>query len=209
VVLRQALVLGLKLRATSRNPTAAARATPGAEWVAADVTDPASLDAAMRGIDVVISAVATVSPLGRNKPEQVDYVGIANLARAAKAAGVRRIVAITSSVSGRKGGLFNLLFNDILIWKGKGEQALIESGLEYVIVGPAGMNDEPGGRKRILMQPRSQYVRGSAVTREDTATVCLAAAVLPAAANRVFSVSNQDAPAEANWRDAFAQLPRS
>ena len=67
----------------------AARATPGAHWVAADVTDRASLG----GIDVLISAVATASPLGRNKPERVDYLGNLNLARAAKAAGVRRIAA--------------------------------------------------------------------------------------------------------------------
>jgi len=209
VVLRQMLDLGLEVRATSRDPVAAARATPGAQWVSADVTDPGSLGAALQGIEVVVSAVATSSPLGRNKPEKVDYVGNLNLARAARAAGVRRIVAITSSVSGREGGLFNLVLNNVLVWKGKGERALIESGLEYVIVGPAGMNDEPGGRKRILLQPRAAYVRGSAVTREDTATVCLAAAVLPGAANRVFSVSNEDAPADPAWSDAFAQMPRA
>ena len=208
VVLRQMLDLGLEVRATSRDPVAAARATPGAQWVSADVTDPGSLGAALQGIEVVVSAVATSSPLGRNKPEKVDYVGNLNLARAARAAGVRRIVAITSSVSGREGGLFNLVLNNVLVWKGKGERALIDSGLEYVIVGPAGMNDQPGGVQRILLQPRAEYVRGSSVTRDDTATVCIAAAALPEAANRVFSVSNQAAPADASWRAAFAQMPR-
>ena len=33
VVLRQMLDLGLEVRATSRDPVAAARATPGAQWV--------------------------------------------------------------------------------------------------------------------------------------------------------------------------------
>jgi uncharacterized protein YbjT (DUF2867 family) len=208
VVLRQLLQLGVAVRATSRDPAAAAKATPGAEWVAADVTDAGSLEAAMRGIDVASSAVATASPLGRNKPERVDYLGNVNFARAARAAGVKRIVAITSSVSGREGGLFNLLLNNVLVWKGKGERALIDSGLEYVIVGPAGMNDEPGGVKRIVLQPRADYVRGSSVTRDETASVCIAAAALPEAANRVFSVSNQAAPADDAWRAAFAQMPR-
>jgi uncharacterized protein YbjT (DUF2867 family) len=207
VVLKQLVELGLKVRATSRDPAAAAaKHGKGAEWVAADITDPASLGAALQGVHVVISAVATSSPVGRNKPEKVDYLGNVNLARAAKAAGVRRIVAITSSVSGRTGGLFNLLLNNVLVWKGKGEQALMDSGLEYVIVGPAGMNNEPGGTKRIRLQPRAEYVRGSAVTREDTAA-CIAAAGLPQAANRVFSVSNEDAPADTAWHDALGRMP--
>lgn len=207
-VLRALGAAGQQVRATSRN------AGPGRgqngdwhEWVRADVTDPGSLVAPMAGIDIVISAAATARPFGRNRPEMVDYEGTVNLVNAARAAGVRRVVLITSSVSGRKGGLFNLIGRNVLVWKGRAEEALIRSGLEYVIVGPARMNDEPGGSRRIRLIPRADYRPGMTVTREDLAAVVAAVAGLPAASNRTFSVINAEGPADLAWQATLASMP--
>ncbi len=208
VVLSLARDLGLTVRATSRDP-AAARAThgDGVEWVAADVTDPASLAAATRGVDVVISAVATAKPFGANRPELVDYEGTRNLVAAARAAGARRFVIITSSSSGKRRHFLNYIGGNVLIWKGRAEDELAASGLEYVVVGPARMNDEPGATRSIRLIPRADYRPGMTVTRADTAIAVLTAAGLPAAANRSFTVCNGDGPATAGWRDQFAALP--
>jgi hypothetical protein len=121
--------------------------------------------------------------------------------------GARRLVRITSWVSGREGGLMNLIGRNVLVWKGKAEQALFESGLEYVVVGPARMTTQPGGARRIRVLARADYRAGMMVTREDLATVVIGAAGLPQAANRSFSVINEDAPADGSWRDALAQMP--
>jgi uncharacterized protein YbjT (DUF2867 family) len=146
-------------------------------------------------------------PIGGNRPEKVDYEGTINLAKAARAAGARRFVIITSSSSGRTGGLMNMIGGDVLVWKGKAEEALIDSGVEYVIVGPARMTGEPGGRKRIRLIPRSQYVRSMTVTREDLASVVIGVAALPQAANRAFSVINTDEPADGAWQRDLESLP--
>jgi uncharacterized protein YbjT (DUF2867 family) len=200
--------LGLRVRATSRSVGAAGRKLGSQhEWVRADVTDPASLTAPMTGIDIVISAAATARPFGSNRPEQVDYEGTRNLIRAAQAAGVRRFVIITSSVSGRQGGLINLIGRNVLVWKGRAEEALIASGLEYVIVGPARINADPGGRRQIRLIPRAEYRPGLLVTREDLAAVVAAVAALPAAANRTFSVINADGPADLAWQATLASMP--
>jgi len=207
-VLRALDSAGIQVRATSRDPAAARRLHAGShEWVRADVTDPASLAAPMAGVDVVISAAATARPFGRNRPERVDYEGTVNLVNAARAAGVRRLVLITSSVSGRKGGLFNLIGNNVLVWKGRAEEALIGSGLEYVIVGPARINVEAGGRRAIRLIPRAGYRPGMAVTRDDLAAVVAAVAGLPGAANRTFSVINADGPADLAWQSSLAAMP--
>ena len=209
-VLGQLLALGLDVRAMSRaagRSATARKPAPGKlEWVLGDVTQPGTLGRALEGIDVVISAVAG-KPFGGPPPEVVDYQGTANLASAAYAAGVRRFVIITSSGSGREGGLINFIGRNVLVWKGKAEDALRGSGLEYVIVGPARMTREPGGTRRIRLIPRDQYVRTMQVTRDDLASVVMGAAGLPDAANRVFSVINVDGPADGSWRDDLARLP--
>ena len=209
VVLRQLAALGVQVRAMTRDPEAARRDIgAGFDWVAGDVTRPETLPGALQDVDVVISAVATAMPVGANRPEEVDYLGTVNLSRAAKAAGATRFVIITSSVSGKKDHFLNYIGGNVLIWKKRAEEALMASGLEYVIVGPTGMNDDPGGRKPIRLFPRARYQPGMAITREDLATVVIAAAVLPAAANRTFSVANGTAPATAAWTRSFGALPR-
>lgn len=211
-VLKQLVALGLAVRALSRQSGRAAThgaTAPGKlEWVQGDVTRPDTLGRILDGIDVVISAVAG-KPFGGPPPEVVDYQGTANLADAARVAGVRRFVIITSSGSGRQGGLINFIGRNVLVWKGKAEDALRESGLEYVIVGPARMTDQPGGTKRIRLIPRDQYVRTMKVARADLASVVIGAAGLPDAANRAFSAINVDEPADGAWRDDFARLPSS
>jgi uncharacterized protein YbjT (DUF2867 family) len=209
-VLQQLVTLGFAVRALSRQsgrPAAHGATAPGeVDWVQGDVTQPGTLGRILDGIDVVISAVAG-KPFGGPSPEVVDYQGTANLAAAARVAGVHRFVIITSSGSGRQGGLINFIGRNVLVWKGKAEEALRGSGLEYVIVGPARLTDGPGGTQRIRLIPRDQYDRAMTLTRADLASVVIGAAGLPGAANRAFSAINVAGPADDAWREDFARLP--
>lgn len=206
-VREQLTALGVSVRAMSRDgQKARAKYGDTHEWVSADVTKPETLGPVLEGVDVVIWAVATMSPWGGNRPEMVDYQGMVNMATAAKAAGVRRMVMITSSVSGSEDSLLNWV-GDMIIWKGKGEEAVMDSGLEYVVVGPSAIESEPGGSAPIKMIPRSDYERGQTITLGDLASVVIAAAALPEAANRVFSVNNGEGPADLEWQAQFATLP--
>ena len=200
--------LGLDVRAMSRS-VEDAKEEFGAQydWVEADVTDPASLAAAVQDVDIVISAVATAMPFGGNRSEKVDYEGTVNLSRAAKAAGATRFVIITSSNSGVEDHFLNTIGGNVLIWKGKAEEALVDSGLEYVVLAPAGIDDKPGGTTQIALIPRSEYESGMFIGREDMAAVAIAAAGHPDAANRVFTATNLDGPASMAWLDRFADLP--
>ena len=207
-VLKHLAALGVDVRAMSRNIDKAKKEFGDQyDWVQADVTKPETLGAAADGVDIVISAVATAMPLGKNKSERVDFEGTVNLATAAKKAGARRFVIITSSSSGVKDHFLNVIGNNVLIWKGKAEQALVDSGLEYVVVGPAGIDDRPGGQNAIRLIPREEYERGMVIGREDLAAVVVAAAGLPAASGRVFTATGSEAPASNDWLDSFETLP--
>ncbi len=210
-ILEQLLAARIPVRAMSRKsvagyPSAGVPLAGNPEWIQADVTQPATLGRAVAGIDVIISAVATARPFGANRPERVDFEGTLNLITAAKSAGVRRLVIITSSVSGKRGGLLNLLARNVLVWKGAAEECLVRSGLEYVIVGPAWINDEAGDVKAVELIARRDYRRGMAITRADLASVVIACAAEPEAANRAFTVIN-GAGDPAPWQPLLRAMP--
>lgn len=81
---------GIAVRAMSRKG-APADALPGAEWVRGDLMDPASLDRALEGVDVVVS-----SANGYMKESiEIDFAGNRNLIEAAARAGITRFVFLS------------------------------------------------------------------------------------------------------------------
>lgn len=118
-VVAQLLSAGEKVRAMTRNP-GKARLDSRVEVVRGDFEDPASLAEAVRGVDRVFSL--TLGP--RTGPHEK------NLAEAAKAAAVRRIVKL--SAMGGDGETKN----DIRKWHDEGEQAIRETGIPLTVLHP-------------------------------------------------------------------------
>ena len=207
VILQQLRELGVTVRAMTRN-AASARTRFGGDidWVEADVTRPESLAAAVQGVDIVISAVATAEAEGPNRPEMVDYHGNRNLATAALEAGATRFVIITTSIIDYEDHFLNSI-GQMLTYKHLAEQFLMQSGLEYVVVGPAGIEWSDGGQANIELRPRAEYRMGQRIASGDLASVVIASAALPEAANRVFSVANGTQPAGGDWQRQFSLMP--
>jgi NADH dehydrogenase len=100
-----------------------------------DVREPATLAAAMRGIDIVINAVQFPgSPIENRRKgytfEEVDLKGTRNQVDAAKAAGVRRFVYI-SGVGAAKDAEKHWFR-----YKWEAEDYVEKSGLEWVVLRP-------------------------------------------------------------------------
>ena len=100
-------------------------------FVSPDLTEPASLAAACRGVEVVVSATHAMLGRGRYRSERVDDAGQRALIDAAKAAGVRHFVY--TSVLGASPD------HPVDFWrtKFKVEQHLKASGLSWTILRPA------------------------------------------------------------------------
>jgi uncharacterized protein YbjT (DUF2867 family) len=73
--------------------------------------------------------------------------------------------------------------------KAEADAALMASGLEFTIVRPGGLTDDPGtGRVEAAESLGRSGARGRSITRADTAAVLLAVLDTPSTIGRTFEV---------------------
>jgi uncharacterized protein YbjT (DUF2867 family) len=155
------------------------------ELVQGDIRQIDTLHEAARDVKIVICATGTRSAEGANDPQAVDYEGVRNLVNAAKGAGVQHFLLVSSlGVTQENHPLNN--FGRVLEWKKKGEDALRASGLDYTIIRPGGLTDEPGGQ-RALKLDQGDKISGR-VSRADVADISLQALTHPNARNVTFEL---------------------
>lgn len=101
------------------------------------------LDTALAGCDAVVFAAGAGPGSGAARKESVDYGAAVRLIEAARRTGTRRYVMISASgadpdASGED------VFSVYLRAKGRADRELASSGLDFTIVKPVGLTDEPG-----------------------------------------------------------------
>jgi len=119
-VVRQLAAKGTRVRALVRNPDKAKSFPgPGVETVVADLEKPATLDAALKGVDKVY-LVSSVDP----------RVGLlhGNLIESAKRAGVKQVVRLSAFGASAHSPV------QFLKWHGEVDERLSRSGLSYAIL---------------------------------------------------------------------------
>jgi NADH dehydrogenase len=122
--------LGHRVRVLTRDPSRARqRLGDTAEFVLGNASTPQTLEAAMAGVDAVISAMTGFGPGGPG-PKAVDLEGNLNLIRAAESAGVRRFVLVSMYGAGPDHPM------ELARMKHRAEAAVRASRLEWVIVRP-------------------------------------------------------------------------
>ena len=143
---------GYTVFAMSRDPQRAKENSDGEyEWVFGDVRDTATLRAAIAGADYVICSIGGSRNDPTNGAEQVDYGGVRNLVDAAVEADIEKFVLISSAGITHEDHFLNKFFNNVLIWKGKGEEHLRDAKLSYTIIRPGALKDGEPGQEGILV----------------------------------------------------------
>ena len=201
----------LPVRALVRDPQRASRlAAWGVELAQGDVTDPASLRAAMDGADAVVHLVAII----KGSPadfERVMAQGTRNVVAAAKDAGVRRFVLASAL------GLDERTKDAVPYFRAKWamERATKESGLEHVIFRPSFVFGRDGGVLPTFVRlarfapvtpiigPGTQRLQP--IWIEDVAAYYAASIDETGAANRTFEIGGPDAP---TWNEFWERLKR-
>ena len=208
LVVAQLKEKGYPVRAFVRNAARAAeRLGPDVEAAVGDLRDPASIAATLDGVDVVINAAGSGVPAADdNMPEHVDFEGARNLADAAAAAGVDHYVLVSSMGVTDDEHELNRMFNNILLWKRKGEEAVVASGVSYTIVRPGGLNDAPGYIQTIIFEQGDEPGRGKVISRADVARVSVAALEEAEARNKVFEIYARDGEPQTGFSGEFAAL---
>ncbi|PSC75759.1 NAD(P)-binding [Micractinium conductrix] len=146
-------------------------------------------------------------------PEQIDWEGQRAQIDAAKAAGVRKVIIVSSMGGTQKDNFLNTLGNgNILVWKRKAEKYLVESGLTYTIVHPGGLTNDEGGKRELMISVDDKFIgEGSKyrrVPRADVAEFCVQCLLLPEAENRSVDLVSKE-PGDAPPTVDFAALLRA
>ena len=110
-VVEQALTVGHEVTAVARRPAAITLRHDCLRVVAGDVLDAGSVRAAIRGQEVVVSAVGARD----HGPTTVYSAGVANLMQAMQAEGARRIICVSASGLD-PGPLWQRLIAKPLLW---------------------------------------------------------------------------------------------
>jgi uncharacterized protein YbjT (DUF2867 family) len=168
-----------------------------------DVREYDTLVPALEGVDVLISAVGTRTPVGKNCPKRVDYQGVANLVKAAGEAGVQRFILISSVAVTHPDHPLNR-FGRILDWKRAGEEALQNSSLCYTIIRPGGLKNTPEGKKRLIVDQGDRIL--GMISRADLAETCLQALGCRHSERTTFEVIETDHKGPPDWSGLFSPL---
>ncbi|WCJ27379.1 NAD(P)-binding Rossmann-fold superfamily protein [Euphorbia peplus] len=171
--------------------------------VKADVTEGSSKLAQVIGndSDAVICATGFRPSLDLFAPWKVDNFGTVNLVDACRELGVNRFILVSSILvnGAAMGQLFNPayiflnVFGLTLVAKLQAEQYIRKSGINYTIIRPGGLkNDPPSGN--VVMEPEDTLYEGS-ISRDAVAEVAAEALVCPESHFKVVEiVSRADAP---------------
>ena len=155
-----------------RNPDHASDVeAAGARAVVCDleVADTEEVADAIAGADAVVFAAGAGPGSGAERKETMDHAGAVKLIAAAKLAGVQRYVMV-SSMGADAGHEGDEVFDVYQRAKGRADEALSASGLDFTIVRPGMLTDEPGtGRVRL-----GESVGRGPISRDDVAAVLAA-----------------------------------
>lgn len=177
-----------------RNPVQAADLVQqGATALVLDL-EKADVDALARelaGADAVVFAAGAGPGSGAARKDTVDRAAAELLVAAAETAGVRRYLLISSmGASDAPPAGTDEVFAVYLRAKAASEKALRESDLDWTILRPGRLTDEPGtGMVRL-----ARTVRRGSVSRDDVAAVLVALLDVPRAIGQTLEVVAGDMP---------------
>jgi uncharacterized protein YbjT (DUF2867 family) len=195
IALRLARLLaerGERVRSVIRNPDHAGDvAAVGAEPVVFDLEERSGseLADAIAGADAVVFAAGAGPGSGPERKRTVDLGGAVKLIEAAQAAGARRYV-IVSSIGADDPSAGSAAMRPYLEAKAEADAAVAASGLDWTIVRPGVLTNEPG-TSRVAVGERLERAE---VTRDDVAAVLVGVLDDPGTVGRTFVVVNGDAP---------------
>lgn len=175
---------GVAVRALVRDAARGGEVLPAevSQYVG-DVRRSATLAEPVAGARAMIIATCSSADQG-NEAEAVDYLGTSHLLEQAAAAGVERVVFV-SSIHATRPEHYQDVEPTSLGWKARAEEIVRSAGVPYSIVRPGWLTDGAGGEPLAVSQGDTAEGR---ISREDLAAVCAELLVLAEATGKTFEV---------------------
>ncbi|PSS02939.1 Uncharacterized protein CEY00_Acc21319 [Actinidia chinensis var. chinensis] len=217
-IVQQLLAKGFAVKAGVRDidkaKTSFSDGNPDLQFVKADVTEGSTKLAEAIGADsdAVICATGFRPSWDLLAPWKVDNFGTVNLVEACRKIGVNKFILISSIlVNGAAMGqllnpayIFLNVFGLTLIAKLQAEQHMRKSGINYTIIRPGGLkNDPPKGN--IVMEPEDTLYEGS-ISRDQVAEVAVEALIHPEAAYKVVEIVARTEAPKRPFQELFGSI---
>ena len=172
---KQSLEKGHQVTAFVRDPTRMPVEHDGLTFVAGDIFDPESVAQTVQGQDAVICALGS----SELKKTTVRSEGTANIIKAMKAHGVQRLLVVSAMGTGESWNSLsavNKFFYATLLKSSREdheaqETAVKESDLDWTIIRPSGLTDEP--RTGVYEVGENILATTSKIARADVADLIL------------------------------------
>lgn len=162
----------------------------GVEPVLCDLEADDDVGEAVAGVDAVVFAAGAGAGSGVERKRTMDLGGAVKLIEAAKEKGIGRYVIVSSMGAADPPAEGGDAFGEYLRAKAAADRALVESGLDYTIVRPGMLTDEPPtGRVEI-----GSRVERAEVPRADVAAVLAAVLVAPNTIGETFELISGETP---------------
>jgi uncharacterized protein YbjT (DUF2867 family) len=159
----------------------------GIEPILCDLEGGGDVAAAVRGADAVVFAAGAGPGSGAARKTTMDLGGAVRLIDAAEAEGVSRYLMVSAMGAAdppAEGATGDEVFNVYLRAKAGADDALRASDLDYTVVRPGGLTDDPGTG---LVTVAERLDRGQ-IPRADVAAVLLACLDEPSTIGRSFDL---------------------
>ncbi|XVE51592.1 hypothetical protein DITRI_Ditri02bG0053900 [Diplodiscus trichospermus] len=217
-VVEQLLAKGFSVKAGVRDldkaKTLLSKDNPALQIVQADVTEGSAKLAEAIGDDseAVICATGFRPGWDLFAPWKVDNFGTVNLVEACRQRSVSRFILISSILvnGAAMGQLFNPayiflnVFGLTLVAKLQAEQYIRKSGINYTIIRPGGLRNEPP-TGNVVIEPEDTLYEGT-ISRDQVAEVAVESLVHPESSFKVVEiVSRTDAP-KRSYKDLFGSI---
>ena len=194
-LLRLLSARGDRARGLIRNPDHAADVeATGATAVGADIEnlDAPAIARSIAGVDAVVFAAGAGAGSGPARKLTVDYGGAVKLIEAARLSDVSRYL-IVSAMGVNHPENWSEQMRPYYEAKVDADREVVESGLDYTIVRPGGLTDDPGtGLIHAAEQlPVERYGR---IPRDDVAATLVACLDEPTTIGRAFDEVSGDTP---------------
>ncbi|KAI3456036.1 hypothetical protein Pfo_012698 [Paulownia fortunei] len=217
-IVEQLLAKGFAVKAGVRDVDKAKSTFPGnnpdLQIVKADVTEGSTklADAISDDSDAVICATGFRPSWDLLAPWKVDNFGTVNLVEACRKRNVNRFILISSILvnGAAMGQLFNPayiflnVFGLTLVAKLQAEQYIRKSGINYTIIRPGGLrNDPPKGN--IVMEPEDTLYEGS-ISRDQVAEVAVEALLHPESSYKVVEIVARTEAPKRSFEELFGSI---
>ncbi|KAL6567307.1 hypothetical protein OROGR_000975 [Orobanche gracilis] len=187
---------------------------PDLQFVKADVTEGSTelADAISDDSDAVICAAGFRPSWDLLAPWKVDNFGTVNLVEACRKQNVKRFVLISSILvnGAAMGQLFNPtyiflnVFGLVLVAKLQAERYIQKSGINYTIIRPGGLkNDPPKGN--IVMESEDRIYEGS-ISRNHVAEVAVEALLCPESYYKVVEIVDRAEAPKRSFEELFGSI---